>query len=40
MWANFSPNLNEIIQMSELVVDAIEARPFDPISEVSMEDQK
>lgn len=39
MWNNFSPNLKEIIQMHEKV-NAIEARPYDPISEVSMEDQK
>lgn len=40
MWANFSPDIKEIIQMRELVVDANEARPYDPISEVSMDDQK
>ncbi|KAF0730149.1 protein timeless, partial [Aphis craccivora] len=39
MWNNFSPNLKEIIQMHEQV-NAIEARPYDPISEVPMEDQK
>lgn len=40
MWNNFSPDLKEIIQIRELAVDAIEARPYDPISEVPMEDQK
>jgi len=40
MWNNFSPELREIIQIRELAVDAIEARPYDPISEVPMEDQK
>jgi len=40
MWNNFSPELREIIQTHELAVDAIEARPYDPISEVPMEDQK
>lgn len=40
MWNNFSPDLKEIIQIPELAVDTIEARPYDPISEVPMEDQK
>uniref|UniRef100_A0A2S2NUZ1 Protein timeless n=1 Tax=Schizaphis graminum TaxID=13262 RepID=A0A2S2NUZ1_SCHGA len=40
IWDNFSPDLKEVIQIRELVVNAIEARPYDPISEVSMEDQK
>jgi len=40
MWNNFSSDLKEIIQIPELAVDAIEARPYDPISEVPMEDQK
>ncbi|XP_015364645.1 PREDICTED: protein timeless homolog [Diuraphis noxia] len=40
MWNNFSPELKEIIQIRELAVDVIEARPYDPISEVPMEDQK
>uniref|UniRef100_A0A2H8TU68 Protein timeless n=1 Tax=Melanaphis sacchari TaxID=742174 RepID=A0A2H8TU68_9HEMI len=40
MWDNFSPDLKEIIQIRELVVNVVEARPYDPISEVSMEDQK
>jgi hypothetical protein len=40
IWDNFSPDLKEVIQIRELVVNAIEARPYDPISEVPMEDQK
>jgi len=40
MWTNFSLNLKEIIQMRELVIDTIEARPYDPVSEVPMDDQK
>ncbi|XP_050066512.1 protein timeless homolog isoform X2 [Aphis gossypii] len=39
MWNNFSTNLKEIIQIHEQV-NVIEARPYDPISEVPMEDQK
>lgn len=40
MWTNLSPDLKKIIQIPELIVDATEARPYDPISEVPMEDQK
>lgn len=40
MWTNLSPRLREIIQIPELIVDATEARPYDPVSEVPMEDQK
>lgn len=40
MWNNFCPDLKEIIQIRELAVNVIEARPYDPISEVPMEDQK
>lgn len=40
MWNDFSSDLKEVIQMHDLVVDALEARPYDPVSEVSMEDQK
>lgn len=40
MWTNISPDLTNIIQMSELVVNAIEARPYDPVSDVPMEEQK
>lgn len=40
MWTNLNTDLKEIIQTPELVVDVNEAKPYDPISEVSMEDQK
>lgn len=39
MWTDFSSDLKEVIQ-SNLVVDTIEARPYDPVSEVPIEDQK
>lgn len=40
MWNDFSSDLKEVIQMDDLVVDAIQSRPYDPVSEVPMEDQK
>lgn len=40
MWTNISLDLEEIIKMHELIVDANEIKPYDPISEISMEDQK
>jgi len=40
MWNSFSPDLKEIIQTCDLIVNAVEARPYDPISEIPMEDQK
>lgn len=40
MWANFNLDLKEIIQMPEFNVDVVEAKPYDPVSDVSMEDQK
>jgi len=40
MWTNFSPGLKEIIEMHELAIDTIEARPYDPVSDVPMDDQK
>ncbi|VVC29572.1 Hypothetical protein CINCED_3A024542 [Cinara cedri] len=40
VWTNISPDLKETILFHELVVDSINARPYDPVSEVSMEDQK
>lgn len=40
MWTNLNMDLKKIIQMPELVIDINEAKPYDPVSEVSMEDQK
>lgn len=40
MWTNLSPDLKEIIEMRELFIDTVEARPYDPVSEVPMDDQK
>lgn len=40
LWSNVGSSLKEIVQIRELLVDAIEARPYDPVSEVPMEDQK
>lgn len=40
MWNDFSSDLKEVIQMNDLVVDALQSRPYDPVSEVPMEDQK
>lgn len=40
MWTKFSPDLENIIKLHTLIVDVNEAKPYDPISEVSMEDQK
>jgi len=40
MWTNLSQDIKEIIQMCEGVIDVNEARPYDPVSEISMEDQK
>lgn len=40
IWNNFTLDLEEIIKMRELIVDANEVKPYDPISEISMEDQK
>lgn len=40
LWTNLSPGLREIIQIPELIIDATEAKPYDPISDVPMEDQK
>lgn len=40
MWANFSPDLEKIIDTLEEVVDATEAKPYDPVSEVPMDEQK
>lgn len=39
-WTNIIPDLTNIVQMSELVVNAIEVRPYDPVSDVPMEEQK
>ncbi|XP_025415567.1 protein timeless homolog isoform X4 [Sipha flava] len=40
LWNNLSPGLKEIIEIPDLIIDATEAKPYDPISEVPMEDQK
>ncbi|XP_050538805.1 protein timeless homolog [Daktulosphaira vitifoliae] len=39
-WDNIFPTLKKIMQTNNLIVDAVEARPYDPVSVIPMEDQK